>query len=263
MKKLLAIILILLLPITTNASGVMMMGGGTPAAGGRPADLLFFWRCEGTTLDSPNNDYSGEDTTATAVGTAALNATAVKVGTNGGDFTTTGAESIFYFNQTAGSGNMVSGVRGRIGFWVYINTFEVNGSFFWITQDGSNYVVVTMRETAEAIDLRFIAVKAGQSTALKQFDTNLASDTWYFIEVAYDFDSVGNQTTGSCNFIIDNVAQTAQTFAWTANYTGIGAISFGALGIATDSIYEDNIMISNDDTRSLYSWRNNTSTPTE
>jgi hypothetical protein len=74
--------------------------------------LTFFWRCEGTTLDG-THDYSAGGTTATGSSSAAINATAARVGTNGVQAPTA---SDYYSLSATG----IYGTTGAAAFSLYV-----------------------------------------------------------------------------------------------------------------------------------------------
>jgi len=199
-------------------------------------DILFWWRCEGTTLGA--DDYSEGDTTATLYDNATINTDAVKIGTNGLDIPDGWATARFDI------ASLVSGTVGRIGFWLYINTW-VNGTrLFEAYEDATHLFYVGLYNDDEI----FLNWQDGGGLVTVAISTSspLSTGTDYFIETKYDstgndwelFVNGGSVASGSSD-------EGAISFSSGTMYCGNNESDDG-------DFYIDNIMISNDKTRDFW-----------
>jgi len=219
-------------------------------------DLLFFWTCETANLGA--SDYSAGDTTGSVFDGGALNATAMKIGTNGIWTDATGNDR-YQFDHT-----IIDGTSGNVAFWMNIVTW-VDGRAvfsFTTTSPSTNYFKVEMRGAdTPNIELMF-RWDDTDSCASCDFETttlDLSEGTWYFVEVVYD---AGTDLMGF--YITPSGGARGSLVSTTSN--AISPIPFGTgpsdFPYAVDAIvYLDNIMISNDSTRNLSLIRNLTASP--
>lgn len=243
------ILIVLLLPCLAYAQGMQPVGGVTvaAAAGDTYTDILFWWRCEGTTLGA--GDYSAGDTTAANANTAAINTDAVKVGTNGID-----ADAAWDgYSFTVSSGDLINTSLGRVGFWLKINTWVNNLVVFNTT--GSGGVTARLKITGDD-DLSFEWVDGTNDNSTYTTGLGLSTGTWYFIEIAWD------ATSNYKKIFLDSSELSVSNY----NGTGINAFTntelrVGICSASAGDIYMDNIMISNDPARNFYLLRNETASP--
>lgn len=210
------------------------------------AEITMFWRAEGTTLDEAgNNDYALGDSTASAVGSPAINTTAVKYGTNGIHIN---AVSEYY--QFTLAEDFVTPNAGAIATWIQWITFPTDGSVFFVARgdNGTNYVALQGISTDE---LRLVTNTGASNSTYDTTDANISTSTWYFVCIAWNdaantrkiylWDSAGT-AVGSSPWI-----DSSTNFNAPAELTGANArLRFGeSFGGTTTEFYEDNIFVGN------------------
>ena len=230
----------------------------TGVAAGDPseyADILFWWSVEAAdfTATSGSSDYSAGDKTATAAGSAeAINTDAVKVETNGLDAPSAGD----YYSFTVSADDIVDDSEGRIGFYLYINTWAENTGLFKFYSDADNEAYLLLSGGDE---MYFKWEYSTTVNGLSSTTANLTTGVWYYIEVAWKVSTdlkriyVNNVLVGTEDTTIDVMGNTPTALEIGTFYSGEG------------DIYIDQFMISNDSTRSLYELRDETTyamTPT-
>ncbi|MCK5606254.1 right-handed parallel beta-helix repeat-containing protein, partial [Candidatus Pacearchaeota archaeon] len=206
------------------------------------SDITFWWRCEGTSLDA-NLDHSAGDTSATAVGTPALNAGAGKYG-NGLD--APAATDYYEFD----SANIVDGNDDRIGRWIRVPTYIDTTRILSVYEDANNMISLVLDAPDELQLLWYY--NSGFEMYLTTTDANIPTgsgeEDWRYVEFAYDA-GIG---AGSdyAEIWVDGVSKASIS---NETLTPITPTKVQA-GIITDhaaDVHADNIAISNDKTRDL------------
>jgi hypothetical protein len=205
-------------------------------------DILFWWRAESTTLSSGDYPSSG---TITLNSDSVINATAAHIGSNGLSCSTTWDSASIATTDN----NLVSSTAGRVGMWLYIGSDSANGSEVFRYTVGSNAVYFYLINTS------YLSGNYSNGSNHYYTDTAISLDTWQFVEFYWD------TTGGHYGIVIDNTAATASITATAFDGAGSGTMSFGKNGGTAGTMYIDNVGVSNDYTRSLYSLRNNTTSP--
>jgi len=223
----------------------------SPSGGDAYTDLVLFWRCEGTTLGA--GDTYGTDNTVTLVSDAAVNAAAVKIGTNGLNIPTS--------NDTAELTNNDEYItsEGRFGAWIKINTWAAGLAFLTANDGVAENVIEFYLAGADGTGNLSTFWKDSDidRTILTSTGANLASATWYFIELAW------KESTNYREIFVDGVSRgssSATIGAWSAP---LESVIFGDTWWVNggSGYYMDNIMLSTLSTRNLEPLKNLTSTP--
>lgn len=140
------------------------------------AAVTFFWRAEGTTL-SGTDDLPGADTSATATGAPAINATAALVGSNGIQVDA-GGEHYTLDND------VVDRLVGSVGFWIRIQTWAAGGTFWYVRGSSYTYAIRVAMVGTDELRLQF-----NEDVNVSTLDTtaaNLATNTTYFVTASWD-----------------------------------------------------------------------------
>lgn len=248
MKRLIVLLLILLIPGLAFAGLPYVLGiAGTSAAGDDYSDIVFFWRCETTTLTT--GDYSAGDTTAAASSAIELTEAASMVGVYG----ISNPTSADYYIFDVASNDTVP-ATGRIGMWIKFPELPVDGAMLFNAYiDDDDRFNLTMTSTG---DLNFYWRDEGSSRTTCASTTDpISSDTAHFIEIAWD--------TDYREIFVDGVS-VAECTTTKSNHSALSSsLRIGNNTNITPSAayYIDNVMISNDKTRNLYLLRNETASP--
>jgi len=217
------------------------------------ADLVLFWRCEGTTLGA--GDTYGTDNTPVFESGAAINADAHYIGTNGLDLPTT-SDRCYFDNNGEYVLNGAGVSQGRFGAWARITTWKENSAFLSAEDALADNIISFAQSGTDEVRL-FIKTNNIDRKTLITTDANLSTGTWYFVECAWDIDN------DYCEIFVDGVSKISDSA------TNLGAFSAALTKIYTGSassavasdFHMDNIMISTDKTRNLYLLKDLTSTP--
>lgn len=213
-------------------------------------DVTLWWRCEGTTLDHPANDYSAGDTTATLYNAATINTDAVMVGTNGLDIP--GADDHAYF--AVSSSDIIDVSIGRIGFYFKYTTWVNNTPVIDVRLDGSNYFSL---EIQSEDGLKLYWTDGGTArTALTIDNAGLSSPgVAYFIEMAWDTSANYREV------FVDGVSQGSDSSSTIGSFAATELnIGESYSGNAVD-YHIDNVMVSNSKSRDFNILKNETSYP--
>jgi len=208
------------------------------------SNIIFWYRCESDdfTATSGTLDYSVGDKAGTTNGGIAFNTDAVKYGTNGMDVPT-GADFIYFAPISATLDD-----EGRLGFWVYINTWVENAEFSWIAYDDASNLAKLFMSGADELGLTW-EDSGTERTTLVTSNANLSTGTWYFIEVAW-------KTSTDLREIYVNGTEctySAGEGATIASFAGdVIRTYFGETAGENSDYYMDNIIISTDSTDDLY-----------
>lgn len=146
------------------------------------AAISFFYRCEGATL-SGTDDLPGTDTSVTLNGTAANNATAVLIGTNGCQIAAAG-DTLRVDSETA----VIDRQVGSIAFWFRVQTWTNGNSLLYIrgAAFGDNFTVIGIGASGSG-NLRFRINDGGSGqTSLDLSGNHIALNTTYFATFSWD-----------------------------------------------------------------------------
>lgn len=144
--------------------------------------LTFFWRCEGTTL-SGTDDKPGADTSATAVGSPAINATAALVGSNGIQI-----NAPFEYYTLDAEDAVLNAAAGAVGFWFRAQSFAADNEMFKLrfnSADSSDWVGVNTSTTTNN-HLVFVFRTSGVGYTVLDSTYAIVNDTTYFVVVKWD-----------------------------------------------------------------------------
>lgn len=144
--------------------------------------VTFFWRCEGTTLSS-TDDLPGADTSAAAVGSPAINATAALVGSNGIQI-----DDVFEYYTLNSEDAILNAAAGAVGFWFRAQSFTDDSDLFqFLFNSASNqdWVGVSM-ETTTNNHLKFQLRTTGVGIVTLDSTQVISVDTTYFVIVKWD-----------------------------------------------------------------------------
>jgi hypothetical protein len=147
--------------------------------------LLFFWRCEGTTLDG-THDYSAGDTTATLNSGALINTDAARFGTNGLDIPT--ASDTARFNAAS----IINGAEGSVALSVRFTTFASGRSL--LMAFGTNVLDQIRIETTGTDDAtgRELRVRhrttagGAENVVIATTAADLELNVWYGVVARWD-----------------------------------------------------------------------------
>lgn len=203
--------------------------------------LLFFWRCEGTTLDG-THDFTAGDTSATANGSATISAVSPLIGSN--SILTAGSASHFRFD----SGSIIAAAEGSLSLSFRITTWVANGTLFTIFGSSTdNFIQVLMTGTDE---LRFQIGSATGPTDISLDTTaaNIATGTDYRLIVRWQ-DSTNSRYIGvfnSSDALISETEDTTTNWVVPTELSGSDRARFGDTGGALSVFRLDNIAIADD-----------------
>jgi len=158
----------------------------SPTARQWEVDWLLFWRCEATTMVTPNNDYTGNtgNLTWSLSGGATITSAAARLGTNG--LRVSGASS--YATYDPGTNDeALNKEQGRIGAWVRINSYSSAGTLFDVVIDADNQWTIIADDGGT--DLKFLWEEGGVvevgTSADGMYPNPISVGVWYFIEFAW------------------------------------------------------------------------------
>lgn len=213
---------------------IIDVSGGSPPVEGSFADILFWWRCEGVTLDGSLDHTEGADSVGSLVSGAAINTDAVKYGTNGLDIPTTND----YVEFGVTSGDMISSAEGRLGCWFEFTTWVDNALLFdYRHSDASNAMGVKML-SGDGLYWYWTDNSNGR-VALSIVDADLDTPgVWYFLEFAW-------KTSTNYREIFVNGASKGSSSSTIETFTTDEFCRFGNKSANAADFFIDNIMISN------------------
>jgi hypothetical protein len=227
-------------PVDTPAS----VGGVDSDYGADWSSIGFFWRCEGTTLDSSNDRYglnNSGDNTASAQSSAAIDSGLYKHGTHSCDIPTPADHFVFSVSDT-----MFQSSEGRIGFWFRFTTWVDGKYLFLIQYDPNNRMWAYMR-SGDGLGFDWTDSGTGR-TAITDDDCGLTSNsTWYYLEFAWKVSTNYRQifVNGVAH---DSSSETIAAFATEADEAFLGE----ALGGGSTDFHFDDFIFSTDSTLDLY-----------
>ena len=215
-------------------------------------NITFWWRAEALDFSGGNGttDYSAGDDTATAASSAAINADAKKIGTNGLDIPST----YDYVYLTVSADDIVASSESRVGFWFRYTTWADGATIF--RANDNNPVINIQLEMVDSNELRFYWYdNYGARTNLDTSGLDLSSATWYFIEMAWK-----PATNHREIFVNGNSAgSSSQTIADAG--VALVIVDFGNITGNAADFHMDNIMISSNSTDALYPCRDEAEWP--
>jgi hypothetical protein len=183
MKKLFAFILLLLFAATIHAATIGTRDGGTIDTGTllegaavgmsategqtiasgctaacNEANITFFWDCEDTTIQTDQDcvsggDFTAGDTSAVAASSAAINSDAVKHGTNGCDFPTSGD----HYQFSTDIANIIDGGNdGKVAFWFRVDASWTTGRNLFVAREtGNGYGLTIMLSGTDELSVQW------------------------------------------------------------------------------------------------------------
>ena len=177
--------------------------------------VTFFWRCEGSTLDHPGDDYSDGDTTA-ALTTAVINTDTVRVGSNSLDSISTAGIADFVL-----SSDIVLS-EGSIGFWFYVEsgwqTAQMSNSFDASATGDRIQLSVTGSSSSGELRLRIGREGQGATTIITSGAT-LANANWYFAVARWDeTNTSGKVEVYSTSDLVTPIRSTENTSVISSNF---------------------------------------------
>ena len=215
-------------------------------------NVAFWWRAEALDFSAGNGttDYSAGDDVATAVGDAAINADAKKIGTNGLDI----PSGYDYAWFTVSADDILASSESRVGFWFRYTTW-VDGSTIFAANDNSPLTRIQL-QMVDSNELRFYWYdNLGARTNLDSSGLDLASATWYFIEMAWKTATDYREIFVNGN----SVESSSQTIADAG--VSLNVMYFGNITGNAPDFHMDNMMTSSDSTDALYPCRDEAEWP--
>lgn len=215
-------------------------------------DILFYWGFE----NSLTVEKSFGDTTATAQSAATFAAPPTKAGVASsmpGSYSGSYPTPFDCHTFVVSNGDIVDHISGRVGFYVYIDTWA-DDDFLWnCSYNSSNqiYLALTTISTVKQIQLHY---RSGGGDSANVYGGTLAEDAWYFIEAKWNLSGTNPNLELFINGSSVGTATDAQG-AWAATPTLCGVGTPTDLGSV---IYVDQLIHSNDPARDLYAIRDRT-----
>lgn len=270
LTRLIVSALVAVLALTaTHAQTIKILGTSTPGSSCTNANVLLWGRLEDAAFTT--GDYPTSGLTMTFNGGSplpALDTTQAKLGTNG---LKVPGSSGRYASLPVSADNIVSDVAGRMEFWFRYKTgaWNANGNrIVTIFGDSSDMIRIQTLPTASCsgsatgcIELTYRG--SGSNTTVGTTSSVLTADTWHRIALAWDRSQGTDLDILSLsvdNTIVAQATGSARNLnAWTL--TSATAIHFGDYigGIQfSDETYYDQVIVSTDPNKDLYSCRNET-----
>ena len=175
------------------------------------------------------------------ISAAAINTDAVKIGTNGIDIPTSYDAAQFDIVSL----DLASDEEGRMGCYVYINTFVDTASIFSVYKDVNNNFELEMEDPD---DLRFTWIDNSTGrNYLESAGVAIGTGTWYFLEIAWKTSTNYREIFVDGTSRADTTADTIGNFAVDPNELNWGNRKTSAEA----DFYLDQCMVSNDIPRDL------------
>jgi len=202
------------------------------------SNIVFWWRCETTTLDA-TYDYSAASGTPT-VNSIDVSTDAVKYGSKGLDV----ADASSYLYYTSPSATLDDSFR--MGFWLWVNTWPAGDSIIYLTADGNNYF--KLRFAGAGTGELFLYWKDSGNDRDSAYTSGAAigTGTWYFIEIAV--------TTNYIKIYVDSVEKASDTSTLASFASPPLELWFGSTYAISGDWYMDNVIISTDYTDDLFTY---------
>ena len=203
------------------------------------AAITFFWRAEGTTLDG-TADYSAGDTTATASGTPAINATAAIIGSNG--IQVDSSADRYRFTNTS----IITAAAGSVGFYINWQTFSAAGATWFYAQGVSfnDYVQVRGINTDE-LRLSIKNTVPGATVNLDTTAVNITTGSNYFVTISWD-DAADLRRIcvyNSGGTLVEACTVSSAAFDAPVDLTGTDNLEFGEANGFSTAYYLDNLFV--------------------
>lgn len=199
--------------------------------------ISFFWRCEGTTL-SATDDLPGTDTSATLNGSAAINATAALIGSNGLQITTASDQARLDSDTT-----IIDPLVGSVAFWFRVQTWAAGTSLFYIK--GSNFAYNIELYLVGTDELRLHINEDGSGSTLDTTAANLVTNTTYF--TAFSWNQPANsrriRVYNSSGTLLHEVEDTSTAFTAPVDLATTDGFRPGEARGFSGAAYLDNIFI--------------------
>lgn len=210
-----------------------VLGWGIPSE----AAISFFWRAEGTTL-SGTDDLPAGDTSVTLNGTAAVNATAGLIGTNGVQVLTFSDNARLDSNTT-----LIDPTVGSVGFWFRIQTWSNGASLFYVR--GSNFAYNIELYMTGTDELRLHFNEDGSGSTLDTTAANLATGTTYFCTFSWNQPANDRRIRvyNSSGTLIHEVEDTSTAFTAPVDLATSDGLRIGEARGFAGAVYIDNIFI--------------------
>jgi len=244
---------------TTDFDGVSFniasINGQTIAGGDDYSDIVFWVGFEGswdgTTYTIGSDDYSDGDTTGTKNSAWVVDTTSKKVGSYGGH--SKGSSDYIIFSVSSGD-IMSLNDSCRIGFYFQVNTaWAASEELFYAEYDSNNFVRIA---TAASGEINVALRSSGAyDVSTDTSGLSLSHTTWYFCELIFD------QASNGFTLKIDGANSSIASDAYDALPNDVITIEFGMSGVGTNTVYQDQWMVSDDITRNLNALKDLTTSP--
>jgi hypothetical protein len=202
-------------------------------------NIVFWWRAEALDFTATNGtlDYSAESASP-SVNSSDVSTDAVKYGSKGLDVAD--AWSHLYYDPPSATLDD----EFRVGFWIYINSWGNNAGIVRMTASGGDNTTKLIFGTGDELSWQW-RDNGNQRSTVTTVDANLATSTWYWIELA------AKTSTNYREILVGGVQKAISSDAISSfEFTPI-LLYFGDFeGVSVD-YYIDNVIISTDSTADL------------
>lgn len=223
------------------------------------SNIVLFWRVEDEDLqgdctgsgapyaccsaaNAGTCDYHALSGTNGTLSGATISASADKYGVYG--LYSTGGYSYWYMATPS----YTIDEEARIGFWVKINTWVSAAKLFGIYIDADNYIRIGMVGTSSS-DIELACYWEDDNITRTTFSTttaNMATGTWYFVELAYKY------STNYREFFVSGVSKGTDSNTIDRFTSAVANIAVGNVHSYAADLYIDNVIISSNSTDDLY-----------
>jgi hypothetical protein len=254
MKRLILFFVLLSLIICLGADArtinVVVGQGGAAAT---YTDILFYHDFETSlTCGDCNAHYSAGDASPSCQSAAAIDDDSGVDGGNALSIPTSYDRQTYVLNND----DIVHTAGGRVGFYVWVDTYASYDELFAAAYPTSNHVIkIYTKIVSEVNELTFIYIAGGDSSTVTTSGLALTTGAWHFVE--YMFNPAGPSFKG----YVDGVEVTSDTTnTGTMTKASNGTMEIGDYdGNNSTTVYIDQFFSSNDTTRNLNAIKNLTS----
>ena len=220
----------------------------SPSGGASYPDIDFYWGCESATAEK-----SAGDNTATYNSGAVISSAQHAVGSN-----SLSIPSTFDFAEfTVSSSDILSHISGRIGFYLWVTTFEAGDSLFHLRYDDTNAIWGYLSGTDE---LQLYYRRGGGASSSAWSDGgNITTGSWFFVEFSWNVVGTNPNLAIYVNGTLRGTGMDDLTEVWAGTPT---ALRLGFYGTNSGSvIFIDQVLCSSLYTRDLNALKGGTSFP--